>query len=174
MNQKTEKSRENMHNAATLAGMSFANAFLGICHSLAHKLGQKFHIPHGLANAICLPRVIEFNATDVPTKMGTFPQYKYPVAIKRYAEVADYCGLTKPGQSDAEKVKVLVNAIYDLYKKIGVSPYIKDFKNAPSKQEYFDSLDYLAEQAFDDQCTGANPRYPLIPELKAILEQIYE
>lgn len=171
---KTEKAREAMHNAATLAGMSFANAFLGICHSMAHKLGQKFHIPHGLANAICLPRVIQFNATDAPTKMAAFPQYKYPVAIKRYAEVADYCGLSKVGQTDEQKVKALIDAIYDLYKKVNVSPFIKDFRNAPSKEDYMGALDYLALQAFDDQCTGANPRYPLIAELRELFSQIYE
>lgn len=106
-NQKTKQSRESMHHAATLAGMAFSNAFLGINHSLAHKLGQKFHIPHGLANAICLVPVIRYNATDVPVKMGCFPQYKYPVALRRYAEIAEYCGFTEKGQTDEEKKEIL-------------------------------------------------------------------
>ncbi|CAL6072026.1 Bifunctional_acetaldehyde-CoA/alcohol dehydrogenase [Hexamita inflata] len=174
VNEKTKRSREAIHHAATLAGMAFSNAFLGINHSLAHKLGQKFHIPHGLANAICLVPVIKYNATDVPTKMGCFPQYKYPMALSRYAEIADACGFTEKGQTNQQKMEILCAKVDELLIACKVSNKIKDFRNAPKKEDYFAALEYLAEQAFDDQCTGANPRYPLIPELKAIFETLYE
>ena len=145
VNQKTKKSREFMHHAATLAGMAFSNAFLGITHSMAHKLGQKFHIPHGLANAICLVPVIKYNATDAPVKMACFPQYKYPVALKRYAEIADYCGFTEKGQTEAQKTEILCQKCHELMKNCGVSPLIKDFRNAPKREDYFAATEYLAE-----------------------------
>lgn len=173
INKVTKKAREQVHIAATLAGMAFSNAFLGLNHSIAHKLGQRFHIPHGLANAICLVPVIRYNSAEAPTRMGTFPQYKYPQAQHRYAEIADYCGLTKPEMNDAEKTEALCQGILNLMKAVHVSPWIKDFRNAPKKEEYFESLDYLSWYAFDDQCTGANPRYPLMSEIKEILKLLW-
>ncbi|KAH0577890.1 Bifunctional acetaldehyde-CoA/alcohol dehydrogenase [Spironucleus salmonicida] len=173
-NKVTKESREAIHHAATIAGMAFGNAFLGICHSMAHKLGQKFHVPHGLANAICLCPTIKFNSTDVPTKMGAFPQYKYPQAIQRYGEIVDYLGFKPKVNTPMGKVECLIENILELYKQLDVSPYIKDFRNAPTKEQYVEALDYLSYHAFDDQCTGANPRYPLIAELKEVLATLYE
>eukprot|EP00768_Dysnectes_brevis_P005600 gnl/Dysnectes_brevis/410_a452_3902.p1 GENE.gnl/Dysnectes_brevis/410_a452_3902~~gnl/Dysnectes_brevis/410_a452_3902.p1 ORF type:complete len:873 (-),score=395.02 gnl/Dysnectes_brevis/410_a452_3902:108-2726(-) len=173
VNEATKVSREKLHHAATLAGMAFANAFLGICHSMAHKLGQKFHIPHGLANAIMLIPTIRYNATPAPMKQGCFPQYQYPVAVERYGEIADFCGLTTKGMEPMEKVEALVARIEKLYADIHVSRWIKDTRNPPSQEEYEAALDYVAEQAFDDQCTGANPRYPLIADLRGLLSGAY-
>ena len=161
--------REKMANAATIAGMAFANAFLGICHSLAHKLGAFYHIPHGIANALMINEVIRFNAVASPTKMGTFSQYKYPHAASRYAEIADYLGLG--GKSENEKVEALINAITDLKRKIGIKETIKEY--AIDETTFIERLDDMAGQAFDDQCTGANPRYPLINELKELYLKAY-
>ena len=154
--------REKMANAATMAGMAFANAFLGVCHSMAHKLGAYHHLPHGVANALLISEVIRFNATDSPVKMGTFSQYDHPIAIQRYAEIADYLGIK--GDSDEKKICGLINLIEELKSKIGIKKSIKDY--GISEKDFLETLDDMVEQAFDDQCTGANPRYPLMSEIK--------
>ena len=161
--------REKMANAATMAGMAFANAFLGICHSMAHKLGAFHHLPHGVANALMINEVIRFNATETPTKMGTFSQYDHPIAIKRYAEVASYLGVK--GNSDEEKVDGLIAIIDELKAKIGIKNTIKDY--GVDEKYFLDNLDLMVEQAFDDQCTGANPRYPLMSEIKKMYLNAY-
>ncbi len=163
------KAREKVHNAATMAGMAFANAFLGICHSMAHKLGSMFHVPHGLANALLLTHVIRYNATDVPWKQTSFPQYTYPSAKERYARIADYLGLG--GATLDEKVELLIEAIEKLKAKLKIPKSLRE-AGVPEK-EFFAKLDELAEKAFDDQCTGANPRYPLISEIKELLVKAY-
>ena len=165
------KAKEKMANASCIAGMAFANAFLGICHSLAHKLGGKFHVPHGIANALLLEEVIRFNAEDAPTKMGVFPQYRYPDAINRYAKAADFLGLTKPGQTREEKVEEFIKALNELKDKIGIPRSIREW-GVPEK-DFLEAVDELAVDAFDDQCTPANPRYPLISELKEIYLKSY-
>ena len=152
--------REKMANAATMAGMAFANAFLGVCHSMAHKLGAFHHLPHGVANALMIDEVLRFNAEEVPPKMGTFPQYAYPHTLARYAEVADYLGIK--GKNDSEKLENLIKALDELKAKVGIKKTIKDY-NVDEKY-FLDTLDEMVEQAFDDQCTGANPRYPLMSE----------
>ncbi|MGE4490685.1 MAG: bifunctional acetaldehyde-CoA/alcohol dehydrogenase [Kiritimatiellales bacterium] len=164
------KAREKVHYAACLAGMAFANAFLGICHSMAHKLGAAYHVPHGLANALMLNEVIRFNATDNPLKQAAFPQYSWPTAKERYARVADYLGLG--GKTDDEKVNLLIKAINGLKAELDIPASIKDA--GVDKKEFYDNLDQLAENAFDDQCTGANPRYPLIKEIKELYIRAYE
>ncbi|MCR5848274.1 MAG: bifunctional acetaldehyde-CoA/alcohol dehydrogenase [Lachnospiraceae bacterium] len=163
------EAREKMANAATLAGMAFANAFLGVCHSMAHKLGAFYHIPHGVANALMLDEVLLFNASEVPTKMGTFSQYDHPHTLARYAMVADYLGLG--GKDDEAKLKNLIKAIDELKEKIGIKKSIKDY--GIDEKEFLERLDEMAEQAFDDQCTGANPRYPLISEIKQMYLNAY-
>lgn len=163
------EAREGMANAATMAGMAFANAFLGINHSLAHKLGAWHHIAHGIANALVLPYVIKYNSEEVPTKMGTFPQYSYPHTKQRYAMVAD--ALNLGGKTDDEKVDNLIKAVEDLKKKIGIKKTIKEY--GVDEKYFLDNLDAMTEQAFDDQCTGANPRYPLMSELKEIYLKAY-
>ena len=161
--------RENMHYAATMAGMCFAQAFLGICHSLAHKLGSEYGIAHGVANAMLINQVIKFNSTDKPTKQGIFSQYHYPEAKRRYAEIAECLGLG--GKDDDEKVANLIEAIQKLKKEIGIPMSIKEA--GVDEKTFMDNLDKLSELAFDDQCTGANPRYPLISEMKAIYTDAY-
>ena len=161
--------REKMGHAATMAGMAFANAFLGVCHSMAHKLGTFHHIPHGIANALMLDEVIRFNSAEQPTKMGTFPQYDHPHTLARYAEVADFLGLK--GKTDEDKVESLIKAIDELKAKVGIKPTIKDY--VPDEKDFLDRLDAMCEQAFDDQCTGANPRYPLISEIKQMYLNAY-
>lgn len=161
--------REKMANAATMAGMAFANAFLGICHSMAHKLGAFHHLPHGVANALMLDEVIRFNSAEVPTKMGTFSQYAYPHTKARYAEVAEYLGVK--GKTDDDKVEGLIKMIDDLKDKIGVKKTIKDY--GVDEKNFLDRLDEMVEQAFDDQCTGANPRYPLMSEIKQMYLNAY-
>ncbi|MGI5888667.1 MAG: bifunctional acetaldehyde-CoA/alcohol dehydrogenase [Oscillospiraceae bacterium] len=163
------EAREKMANAATMGGMAFANAFLGICHSMAHKLGAFYHIPHGVANALLLTEVIKYNASEVPVKMGTFPQYDYPKTQAKYAEAAEYLGLK--GRTDADKVDSLCKAIEDLKKKIGIKSSIKEY--GVDEKEFLDRLDELTEQAFDDQCTGTNPRYPLMSEIKQMYLNAY-
>lgn len=168
--------REKVHYAATMAGMAFANAFLGISHSLAHTLGSFFHLPHGLANAIMLPYVIEYNATDTPTKQGMLPQYKYPWVKGRYARIADMLHLADDVKGDdadarAEKTARLVRAVVELNRDLGIPASLKDA--GISEADFNDKLDALAEQAFDDQCTVSNPRYPLISELKEIYRLAY-
>ena len=154
--------REKMANAATMAGMAFANAFLGVCHSMAHKLGAFHHLPHGVANALMIDEVLRFNAAEVPAKMGTFPQYDHPHTLARYAEIADYLGIK--GKDDEEKLENLIKAIDELKAKVGIKPTIKDY--VPDEADFMNRLDAMVEQAFDDQCTGANPRYPLMREIK--------
>ena len=164
------KAREKMAHASTLAGMAFANAFLGVCHSMAHKLGAAHHIAHGVANGLLLNEVIKFNAVDNPRKQAAFPQYKYPNAKWRYARIADYLGLG--GKTDEEKIDNLINAIDDLKQAVGIPMSIKDA--GVSEKAFYASLDDMSENAFDDQCTGANPRYPLISELKDMYISAYE
>ena len=163
------EAREKMANAATMAGMAFANAFLGVCHSMAHKLGAFHHIPHGVANALMLDEVLRFNAAEVPAKMGTFPQYDHPHTLRRYAEVAEYLGIK--GDNDREKLDGLIAAIDDLKKVIGIKPTIADY--VPDEADFLARLDDMTEQAFDDQCTGANPRYPLMSEIKQMYLDAY-
>ena len=167
--QTDAEAREKMANAATLAGMAFANAFLGVCHSMAHKLGAFHHLPHGVANALMIEEVLRFNASEVPTKMGTFPQYGHPHTLARYAEVADYLGLG--GKTDAEKLENLIKAINELKEKVGIKKTIKDYNI--DEEKFLGSLDEMVEQAFDDQCTGANPRYPLMSEIKQMYLNAY-
>ena len=161
--------REKVAHAATMAGMAFANAFLGVCHSMAHKLGAFHHIAHGVANALMLEYVIRFNAADVPAKMGTFPQYAYPHTKERYADVARYLGLG--GKDDDECVENLIKAVNDLKARVGIKETIRDY--GVDEQYFLDNLDDMTEQAFDDQCTGANPRYPLMSEIKEMYLKAY-
>ena len=163
------EAREKTANAATMAGMAFANAFLGVCHSMAHKLGAFHHLPHGIANALMLDEVIRFNSADVPAKMGTFPQYAYPHTKARYAEIADYLNLG--GKTDEEKVENLIAALDALKDKIGIKKTIRDY--VPDEEDFLNRLDSMTEQAFDDQCTGANPRYPLMSEIKQMYLNAY-
>lgn len=163
------EAREKMANAATMAGMAFANAFLGVCHSMAHKLGAFHHLPHGVANALMIDEVIRFNASETPTKMGTFSQYDHPHTLARYAEVADALGLK--GKTDEEKVENLIRAIDDLKETVGIKKTIKDY--GIDEKDFLDRLDDMVEQAFDDQCTGANPRYPLMSEIKEMYLNAY-
>ena len=163
------EAREKTANAATMAGMAFANAFLGVCHSMAHKLGAFHHLPHGIANALMLDEVIRFNSADVPAKMGTFPQYACPHTKARYAEIADYLNLG--GKTDDEKVENLIAALDALKEKIGIKKTIRDY--VPDEKDFLNRLDSMTEQAFDDQCTGANPRYPLMSEIKQMYLNAY-
>ena len=161
--------REKMANAATMAGMAFANAFLGVCHSMAHKLGAFYHIPHGVANALMIDEVLRFNADPTPRKMGTFSQYDHPHTLERYAEVADYLGIK--GKTDADKLENLIAAIDQLKEKVGIKKTIKEY--VPDEEKFLAQLDEMTEQAFDDQCTGANPRYPLMSEIKQMYLNAY-
>ena len=163
------EAREKMANAATMAGMAFANAFLGVCHSMAHKLGAFHHLPHGVANALMINEVIRFNSSETPVKMGTFSQYDHPHTLSRYAEVADYLGLG--GKTDEEKMENLISEINKLKAKIGIKDTIKDY--VPDEKDFLSRLDEMTEQAFDDQCTGANPRYPLLSEIKEMYLNAY-
>lgn len=163
------EAREKMANAATMAGMAFANAFLGVCHSMAHKLGAFHHIAHGVANALMLEEVLRFNAAEAPVKMGTFSQYDHPHTLARYAEVADALGLG--GNTDTEKLENLIKAVNDLKARVGIKPAIKDY--VPDEADFLNRLDAMTEQAFDDQCTGANPRYPLMSEIKQMYLNAY-
>lgn len=161
--------REEMANAATMAGMAFANAFLGVCHSMAHKLGSFHHLPHGVANALMIDEVLRFNAEETPAKMGTFPQYDHPKTLERYAMVATALGLK--GKTDKEKLEALIKAIDELKATVGIKPTIKDWN--VDEADFLNRLDAMCEQAFDDQCTGANPRYPLISEIKTMYLNAY-
>lgn len=163
------EARDHMANASCLAGMAFANAFLGINHSLAHKLGAFHHLPHGLANAVVLTNVIRYNAAEVPVKMGTFPQYEYPNTMARYAEIGRYVGLT--GKDDAEVLEKFIAKLEDLKKEIEIKDSIQAY--GVDEKYFLETLDEMSEQAFNDQCTGANPRYPLIAELKDIYLRSY-
>lgn len=164
------KAREKMAHASCMAGMAFSNAFLGICHSMAHKLGAFHHLPHGMANSLLINEVIKFNSCDAPTKQAAFAQYKYPNAACRYAKVADYLGLG--GNTDAEKVELLVKAIEELQRKLNMPMTIKEA--GVEEDKFRADLDSMVEQAFDDQCTGANPRYPLMSELKEMYLNAYD
>ncbi len=166
---KDPVARQKMADAACMAGMAFANAFLGLNHSMAHKLGAFHHLPHGVANALILTKVIRYNAAEVPTKMGTFPQYEYPHALARYAECARFCGLG--GKDDNESLENLIAALEDLKDKIGIKKTIKDY--GIDEKYFLDTLDDMVEQAFNDQCTGANPRYPLMSEIKELYLAAY-
>lgn len=163
------EARCKMADASCMAGMAFNNAFLGICHSMAHKLGAFHHLPHGIANALLLNLVMEFNASEVPTKMGTFPQYEYPHTLARYAECGRFCGVT--GKDDAEVFKKFLVKITELKAAVGVKPTIQAY--GVDEKYFLDTLDAMVEQAFDDQCTGANPRYPLMSELKEMYLKAY-
>ena len=163
------EAREKMANAATMAGMAFANAFLGVCHSMAHKLGAFHHLPHGVANALMIEEVLRFNAAETPVKMGTFSQYDHPHTLARYAEVADYLGLG--GKTDEEKLNALIGAVNTLKKRVGIKETIRDY--GIDEEGFLARLDEMTEQAFDDQCTGANPRYPLMSEIKQMYLNAY-
>ena len=166
---KDPAAREKMADASTMAGMAFANAFLGICHSMAHKLGAFHHLPHGIANALLINEVMKFNIAEAPVKMGTFSQYKYPEILRRYAEIASFAGIN--GTSDEDKFNKLLVKIDELKAKIGVPATIK--AAGVDEAKFLETLDEMVEQAFDDQCTGANPRYPLMSELKDIYLRAY-
>ena len=163
------EAREKIANAATMAGMAFANAFLGVCHSMAHKLGAFHHLPHGVANALMIEEVIRFNSAEAPAKMGTFSQYDHPHTLARYAEIADYLNLG--GNTDEEKMENLIKAINDLKVKVGIKKTIQDY--GIDEADFLARLDEMVEQAFDDQCTGANPRYPLMSEIKQMYLNAY-
>lgn len=163
------EAREGMANASTMAGMAFANAFLGVCHSMAHKLGSYHHIAHGVANSLMIDEVIRFNSAEAPTKMGTFSQYKYPECARRYAEVAEMLGIT--GKTDTDKIEKLIKKIDELKAEIGLPMTIRDA--GVDEKDFLDRLDQMVEDAFDDQCTGANPRYPLMAEIKAMYLKAY-
>ena len=166
---KDPEAREKMANASTMAGMAFGNAFLGVCHSMAHKLGAQHHLAHGLANALLINEVIRFNASETPAKMGTFPQYDHPKTLGRYAEIADYLGLD--GKDDYEKLENLLAALNELKAEIGIKETIQDY--GIEENDFLETLDDMVEQAFDDQCTGSNPRYPLMSEIKTMYKNAY-
>ena len=163
------EAREKMANAATMAGMAFANAFLGVCHSMAHKLGAFHHLPHGVANALMIDEVLRFNASEAPAKMGTFSQYDHPKTLRRYAEVAEALGIS--GKTDEDKLNNLIKAIDELKEKIGIKKTIREY--GIDEADFLARLDDMVEQAFDDQCTGANPRYPLMSEIKQMYLNAY-
>ncbi len=163
------EAREKMANAATMAGMAFANAFLGVCHSMAHKLGAFHHLPQGVANALMINEVLRFNSAEAPAKMGTFSQYDHPHTLARYAEIADYLKLG--GETDEEKLQSLIKALDELKAKVGIKETIRDY--GIDESSFLETLDEMVEQAFDDQCTGANPRYPLMSEIKQMYLNAY-
>jgi acetaldehyde dehydrogenase/alcohol dehydrogenase len=167
--------REKMHHASTIAGMAFANAFLGVCHSMAHKLGSAFNIPHGVANALLISQVIRYNATDKPNKQCVFPQYRFPNAKAAYANYATAMGFK--GKTDDERVSALINGIEELKKKVGIPSSIKEWfaiRNEYTEEDFKKAMETLPALAFDDQCTGSNPRYPLIKEIKKLYELAFE
>ncbi|MDY4046567.1 bifunctional acetaldehyde-CoA/alcohol dehydrogenase [Negativibacillus massiliensis] len=161
--------REKMADASCMAGMAFANAFLGVCHSMAHKLGAYHHLPHGVANALMISYVLRFNAEEVPVKMGTFSQYQYPHTLARYAECAHFCGVC--GKDDKETLELFIKKIEDLKERVGIKKSIKDY--GVDEKYFLETLDRMVEDAFDDQCTGANPRYPLMSEIKEMYLKVY-
>ena len=163
------EAREKMANASTMAGMAFANAFLGVCHSMAHKLGSYHHLPHGVANALLITEIMKYNADPKPRKMGTFSQYKYPHTLERYVECANFCGFT--GKNDEDTLNNFIKGIEDLKETVGIKKTIADY--GVDEQYFLDTLDNMVEDAFDDQCTGANPRYPLMSEIKEIYLKAY-
>jgi acetaldehyde dehydrogenase/alcohol dehydrogenase len=163
------EAREKMAHAAVVAGMAFANAFLGVCHSMAHKLGAFHHLPHGVANALMISEVLRYNAAEVPAKMAAFSQYDHPHTLSRYAEIAR--ALELKGQSDEERLESLVAAVEELKGQVGIKKTIKDY--GVDEKDFLARLDQMSEAAFDDQCTGANPRYPLIAEIKQMYLNAY-
>ena len=163
------EAREKMANAATMAGMAFANAFLGVCHSMAHKLGAFHHVQHGVANALMLEEVLRFNAATAPVRMGTFPQYDHPHTLERYAQVAD--ALNLGGKTNEEKLEKLIEAVNTLKVSVGIKPTIRDY--VPDEKAFLETLDEMSINAFDDQCTGANPRYPLVSEIRQMYLNAY-
>ncbi len=166
---KDMKAREEMANASCIAGMAFANAFLGVCHSLAHKLGAFHHLPHGVANALLISHIMRYNAVEVPPKMGTFSQYQYPHTLERYVECANFCGFF--GENDQDTLEKFIAGIEELKEKVGIKKTIRDY--GIKEEDFLATLDDMVEQAFDDQCTGANPRYPLMSEIKDIYLKAY-
>ena len=162
--------REKMHYAATIAGMAFANSFLGLCHSMAHKLGSMYHIPHGVANALLIRQIIKFNSTDAPKKQAIFPQYKFPNAKAKYGQITDELGLG--GKNDDEKVELLIKAVDKLMTEINLPKSIKEY--GIDEKTFMKNLDELVELAFDDQCTGANPAYPLFKDIKDLYIKAYK
>jgi acetaldehyde dehydrogenase/alcohol dehydrogenase len=166
------QAREKVANAATMAGIAFANAFLGLCHSMAHKLGARWHLPHGVANAVLLVEVMKFNAEKAPAKMGTFPQYAYPDALARYARVARTLGLK--GDNDEQLFLAFVEKIEQIKRTLKLPSSIREaIGERATETEFLQSVDELAREAFDDQCTGANPRYPLVDEIKQLYLNAY-
>ena len=163
------EARQKMADASCMAGMAFANAFLGVCHSMAHKLGAYHHLPHGVANALMICEVLRFNAEEVPAKMGTFPQYQYPHTLARYAECAHFCGIS--GRDDKETLELFIAKIEELKAAIGIKKSIREY--GIDEKYFLDNLDQMVEDAFDDQCTGANPRYPLMSEIKEMYLRAY-
>ena len=163
------EARQKMADASCMAGMAFANAFLGVCHSMAHKLGAYHHLPHGVANALMICHVLRYNAAEVPAKMGTFPQYDHPHTLARYAECARFCGVC--GKDDAETLDLFIDKIEELKAKVGIKKSIAEY--GISEETFMSTLDQMVEDAFDDQCTGANPRYPLLKEIKAMYLKAY-
>ena len=163
-----KEAREKMHNASTIAGMSFTNAFLGVCHSMAHKIGAEFHLPHGRINAILLPYVVKYNSTK-PTKFVSFPKYEYFIADEKYATLAKRVGL--PAKTKEIAINSLINTINIMNKKLGIPKTLKEY--GIDEQEFLAKVDYLAEKAFEDQCTPSNPRMPLVSELKDLLLEAY-
>ena len=161
--------REGMANASTMAGMAFANAFLGVCHSMAHKLGAYHHLPHGIANALLITMVMRYNADPTPRKMGTFSQYQYPHTLERYCECAHSLGIV--GKNDEDTLNKFIDAIEALKERVGIKKTIADY--GVDEKYFLDTLDNMVEDAFDDQCTGANPRYPLMSEIKAMYLKAY-
>ncbi|MCQ2437828.1 MAG: iron-containing alcohol dehydrogenase, partial [Clostridia bacterium] len=161
--------REKMADASCMAGMAFANAFLGVCHSMAHKLGAYHHLPHGVANALMISHVIRYNSADVPTKMGTFPQYAYPHAKERYCECANFCGVF--GETEDETIDKFIDKVEELKRAVGIRESIAAY--GISEETFMASLDQMVEDAFDDQCTGANPRYPLMSEIREMYLKAY-
>lgn len=158
-----------MADASCLAGMAFANAFLGVCHSMAHKLGAYHHLPHGVANALMISEVLRFNAEEVPPKMGTFSQYQYPHTLARYAECAHFCGIC--GKDDKETLELFIAKVEELKAAVGIKKSIQEY--GIDEKYFLDNLDQMVEDAFDDQCTGANPRYPLMSEIKEMYLRAY-
>lgn len=163
------EARQKMADASCMAGMAFANAFLGVCHSMAHKLGAYHHLPHGVANALMISHVLRYNAAEVPAKMGTFPQYDHPHTLARYAECARFCGVC--GKDDEETLNLFIDKVEELKAKVGIKKSIAEY--GISEETFMSTLDQMVEDAFDDQCTGANPRYPLLKEIKAMYLKAY-
>jgi acetaldehyde dehydrogenase/alcohol dehydrogenase len=163
------EAREKMANAAAIAGMAFANAFLGVCHSMAHKLGAYYHLPHGIANALMISEALRYNAAEVPVKMAAFSQYDHPHTLSRYAGIAR--ALELGGQSDEERLEKLIAAIEELKGQIGIKKTIREY--GIDEKDFLARIDEMSEAAFDDQCTGANPRYPLIGEIKQMYLNAY-